>query len=180
LLEAPHFQNTSLFIEAHRSQAVSDEVFYTIIGQMLRDDRESMKLLGIRAADSTLYISSFNALVFSLEDSQSSTKVRDAARKGLRKYQEVSQLPLIKSILKSAASPVALVTAASLLNRIINIQKELPVDPEKLKELGHHPQVEVFQDFLPILEELAKSNQDSFVLSSVNTALDTLQALMEV
>lgn len=178
LLPYPHFENTSKFIEAHRSRKVSDEVFYTLVNLMLQDTRDEMRVLGIRAADSELNLSSFNALVSVLGDGQSGTKVQEGARRGLRKYQDLSQLHIISNILKNSTDSVALVTAASLLNRMLKSSSK-NYDKNKYQELGHHPQLETFQGFVPILQEIIDSNPDAFVLSSVNTAMDSLQTLIE-
>jgi hypothetical protein len=114
LLKQPDFKETTLFISLYQTNQVSSAVFYTVVGEMLGDQRSAMQQLGVIALGATPSVTSYLVLDNSIGNLQSGPRAQ--ALNYLNGYASLSRLPILASVLQSGVSPQAMLEAIQILD----------------------------------------------------------------
>ena len=118
LLNQPDSAATNSFVKAFKSGSVSQDVFYSVVGKMIGDPRENMKLLGVAAAGQVQSYQSFNLLVTAITKNAQSSQTAQAAQTQLNKYAKMEYESVLETVLRTAGPAQADVYATTLIGTI--------------------------------------------------------------
>lgn len=118
LLNQPDSAATSNFVRLFKSGSVTADVFYSVVGKMIADPREAMKLLGVSAAGQVQNYQSFNLLATAAGANASSSQTAQAAQAQLNKYAKMAYQSVLETVLRTAGPAQADVIATNLIGQI--------------------------------------------------------------
>ncbi|HWU43178.1 MAG TPA: hypothetical protein VN132_07065 [Bdellovibrio sp.] len=173
----PTKENVAKLINAHETQEVDDATFYTIVSDLLRNNKSETQALGLYAATSVYSTQSF-ATVASHYD-QLSHDNQSAAKSYLMSYATSSHTNALLGALKTNnATVVELATQVVIQGyQAAKSGTATTSDPRNARgnvNVSSNP-VADYSKFIPIFQQLAQSS-DAAIASLANSALSQIQS----
>lgn len=174
ILAQPTQDNVNKLLQAYGNQEVDDGTFYTIVTDLLRDNKIEHQKLGLYAVNSVFSVKSFS--VVSQYYDQLAPENQAKAQSYLMSYAVTARFGHLMSALQS--SQVATVEAAAevVMQGYVQAQKgEKPtIDPRLSRIDGNKNIAADYSRFVPIFQQLAKS-QDNYISGIAQSALSQIQ-----
>jgi hypothetical protein len=184
VLAQPTEENIAKMVAAFTSDELAADAFYGIVGELYRDNRPEVQALGLMAAKA-----SYNALAFEVTAQYYASLSPDVQTKAyayLMSYGSSTRLPALAVALKSNTAEVVELAGAVVVAAYQNSSSGggspgngggITLDPRASRGDILTTSPANFAQFIPILQELAKSN-DADIANMANSALSQMQNLV--
>ncbi len=174
ILAQPNRDNVNKLLQAYSVQEVDDGTFYTIVTDLLRDNKNENQALGLYAVNSIYSFKSFS--VVSQYYDQLSVENQSTAQSYLMSYAVTSRFGHLMAALQSQQVTTVEAAAEVIMQGYIKAQNgEKPtIDPRLSRIDGNKNVAADYSRFIPIFQQLAKS-QDNFISSLAQSALNQIQ-----
>ncbi len=173
LLGNPDVKAIESFVQAYKTQQISKENFYKLIGLMLQAEKLDIRQLAILALTKTPSDSSFLALVNLLQQTPQDAPLFSTLDMALNTYLEIDNLPILEKILTSSTSLFAVIYATQKIEQAALRYLQTQQDPTITQA-----SVPTFQRFLSVLQNLNQPTQDPSLTPYLLATLGQLQNLL--
>lgn len=174
IMAQPNRDNINKLLQAYSNQEVDDGTFYTIVTDLLRDNKNENQALGLYAVNSIFSFKSFSVVAQYFD--QLSTENQSKAQTYLMSYAVTSRFSYLMAALQSQQVTTVEAAAEVVMQGYISAQNgEKPIiDPRLSRIDGNKNNAADYSRFVPIFQQLAKS-QDSYISNLAQSALSQIQ-----
>ena len=128
LLEKPDLEETERFIQLYRTKEVSDDIFYDIARQMIRDDRNEMKILGLKILDSSPGPNSYQVLTNEYFDRATTADTKVLIQRHLNNYARIESFSTLAQGLSQDQRLEVNLMSLRLIEQSLNRYRTLAVN----------------------------------------------------
>lgn len=174
VMAQPTKENVLKLLEAYQNKEVDDQTFYTIVVDLLKNNKPEVQSYGLYAVKSAVNLKSFSVTAEYYD--KLAPEVQAQANGYLLSYSVSGRLPILLSALQSS-NPVVVSTAAEVVLEGHKNAKEgtsLKLDPRSSRGNAMVNSVSEYVKFIPIFKKLTES-QDPAIANLANTALSQIQ-----
>ncbi|MGZ3770759.1 MAG: hypothetical protein ACXVCP_06215 [Bdellovibrio sp.] len=174
IMAQPTKENVAKLVEAYNQKEVDDQTFYTIVTDLLRNNKSEVQSYGLAALKSVYNEKSF-AVTAKYYD-QLSPELQPQAHNYLLSYGVSGRLPFLISALQSSDADVVEAAAQVVMDGHKKAKggTNAIVDPRASRGDVMLNTVSTYSKFIPVLQHLTQS-QDANIASLATTVLNEIQ-----
>ena len=187
LLKTPSRTLMLEFLDNHTSKTISDQVFYTILREMLFSNRVGLQKLAFIGLNSQRSASGFLLLSEYVQEMGKGTELGSQAYKMMLSYNSIVDVRFLSSIITTESNEFAVIQAASLLNKIISkyslVESKDPSnstlsETEDKNYVLRDVDIAILQALIPQLEDALAKQKNQQVSSQIQLTMTTLVDLV--
>ncbi|MDG0815485.1 hypothetical protein [Bdellovibrio svalbardensis] len=171
----PTKENVAKLINAYFSQEVDDATFYTIVNDLLRNNKSETQAMGLYAVSSVYNSQSFSIVATSYDQLSSENQAK--AQAYLTSYANTGRSGVLLTALKSSKAEVVELAAQVIIKGYQTAKSNTTVtDPRNSRGdvVTASNAVSDYSKFIPVFQQLAQSS-DAAIVGLANSALSQIQ-----
>lgn len=180
VLSPPNLDRLMDFIKYHQAKLVLDDIFYALSEKMITDSREEIRKFGILALGSSPSLEAFIMLAL-VSETERSSALQSLIETNYNTYTAVRYLGVLAPALRSENTTARFQAALNVgRSAEMNLQAGSTGTPSgrgRLPRTDGGGNRQIYEGFLPVLQQLAAQDPDSGVRQAAQRSIEIIENL---
>ena len=181
LLKEPNAARTAQFVRYFLSGKIKSDVFYSVMKQMIEDNRPRMRELAVKSISEIFNADSFTLLAQTLHN-ETDLEIKARIETAIQTYSLPSNVRHLAGVLDNEADPHVTYLAMEVLKQSIETHLRghtgMPPNDAEPREPATSSLARIYTSFMSTLAELSQKSPDPQIRQNAAQVLNELQFLL--